>query len=113
MDGIHPEIRRLRNYRFFDQCLYLKYHLRRLILHTEKRIISTATSDMKTMRSASLMKQYSFLISNVLKCTQMANFALRSSNLSTWITSPSVRAIPINLKTVINFLGGKRPYVEI
>ena len=37
------------------------------------------------------------------------NFALRSSNSSTWITSPSVRAIPINLKTVVSFLGGWCP----
>ena len=41
--------------------------------------------------------------------TQMANFALESSNLSTWITAPSVRAIPINLKTVGKVLGGGHP----
>ena len=67
------------HYRFFDHFLYLKYHLRRLFF-TEKRIVFTATRAIKTMRSASLMEQYSVLISNVLKCTQMANFALGSSN---------------------------------
>lgn len=63
------------DYRFFDRFLYYEY--RYLI---QKRIVFTATSDMKTMRSASLMEQYSVLISSVLKCTQMANFSLGSSN---------------------------------
>ena len=44
------------DYRFFDQFLYLKYHLRRLFF-TEKRIVFTATRAIKAMRFKSLKKQ--------------------------------------------------------
>lgn len=58
-----------RNYRFFDQFLYLKYHLRRLFF-TEKRIVFTATRAIKAMRFKSLKKQYSILNILVLNHNQ-------------------------------------------
>ena len=69
------------HYRQNEEHLPLDYRFfNRFHIWKEKRIIFTAPSAMKTMRSASLMKQYSFLISNVLKCTKITIFALGSLN---------------------------------
>ena len=46
---------------------------------------------------------------DALMCTQMAIFTLRSLNYSSLITSASTKAISINLKTMVNFLGDVLP----
>ena len=65
----------------------------------QKRIISTALSAMKTMRSMSLKKQYSILILMSLSAPRR-KFRPKVSKLFFLDKSPLARAIPINLETV-------------